>query len=74
VEDMNSNIFKEYPDILNVKQVSEILGVSTKTVYKLLGEGTLVSLKVGREYKIPKVNVLRYVKIFDSTIYEKITV
>jgi excisionase family DNA binding protein len=74
MEDMNRNIFKEYPDILNVKQVSVLLGVSTKTVYKLLREGALASLKVGREFKIPKVNVLKYVKIFDSTIYEKITV
>ena len=74
MDDMNHNIFKEYPDILNVKQVSTILGVSTKTVYKLLREGTLASLKVGREFKIPKVNILKYVKVFDSHVYEQITV
>jgi excisionase family DNA binding protein len=74
MENMNRNIFKEYPDILDVKQVSVILGVSTKTVYKLLREGTLVSLKVGREFKIPKVNVQKYVKIFDSPLCEQTTV
>jgi len=74
MEDMNRNIFKEYPDILDVKQVSVLLGVSTKTVYKLLREGTLASLKVGREFKIPKVNLMKYVKIFDSPIYEQNTV
>ena len=74
MDEMNRNIFKEYSDILNVKQVSTILGVSTKTVYKLLREGALVSLKVGREFKIPKVNILKYVKVFDSPVYEQITV
>ena len=47
-------VFKEYPDILDVKQVSKLLGVSTKTVYKLLRNGTLDSLKIGREFRIPK--------------------
>jgi excisionase family DNA binding protein len=67
-------VFKEYPDVLDVMQVSKLLGVSTKTVYRLLHEGTLISLKVGREFKIPKVNVMKYIKIFDSPIYERKTV
>ncbi|MCL2776107.1 MAG: helix-turn-helix domain-containing protein [Oscillospiraceae bacterium] len=66
-------VFKGYPDILDVKQVSELLGVSTKTVYRLLRENTINSLKVGREFRIPKVNVLRYVKIFGSAICEQAT-
>ena len=61
-------VFKEYPDILNVKQVSKLLGISTKTVYRLLREGTLDSLKIGREFRIPKVNVMRYVRVFDKSI------
>jgi excisionase family DNA binding protein len=58
-------MFKEYPDILDVKQVSNLLGVSTKTVYRLLRAGSLSSLKVGREFRIPKVYVLRYLKVLD---------
>jgi len=67
-------VFKEYPDILDVKQVSKLLGVSTKTVYRLLRDGTLDSLKIGREFKIPKVNVMKYVKVFGSPIYVQATV
>ena len=59
-------IFKEYPDILDVKQVSALLGVSTKTVYRLLRSGTLDSLKIGREFRVPKVNVMKYVRVFSS--------
>ena len=66
-------VLKDYPDILDVKQVSVILGVSTKTVYRLLRENTIKSLKVGREFRIPKVNVMKYVKIFGSTLYEQPT-
>jgi len=66
-------VLKDYPDILDVKQVSVILGVSTKTVYRLLRENTIKSLKIGREFRIPKVNVMKYVKIFGSTLYEQPT-
>ena len=72
-QDVYRNVFREYPDVLDVKQVSVLLGVSTKTVYRLLNGGTIVSLKVGREFRIPKVNVMRYVKIFGSPIYEQAT-
>jgi len=66
-------VFKEYPDVLDVKQVSTLLGVSTKTVYRLLRSGTLDSLKIGREFRIPKVNVMKYVKVFGSMICEQAT-
>jgi excisionase family DNA binding protein len=66
-------VFKEYPDIMDVKQVSELLKVSTKTVYRLLRDGVIDSLKIGREFRIPKVNVMKYTKIFDSTSCERPT-
>lgn len=59
-------VFREYPDVMDAKQVSQLLNVSTKTVYKLIREGSLSSLKVGREFRIPKVNVMRYVKIYEG--------
>jgi len=67
-------VFKEYPDVLDVKQVSTLLGVSTKTVYRLLREGSLASLKIGREFRVPKVNVMKYVKVFGSLLSDQATV
>ena len=61
-------VFKEYPDVMDVKQVSKLLGVSTKTVYRLLREGAMDSLKIGREFRIPKVNVMKYVGVFAPSI------
>ena len=73
-QELYSNIFKDYPDVLNVKQVSELLGVSTKTVYGLLKAETLASLKVGREFRIPKVNVLKYLNILEPPLSNQTTV
>lgn len=73
MEELYRAVFTKYPDIMNVKEVGEALGVSPKIVYRLLNNGTIVSLKTGREFRIPKVNLMKYVKIFDSQIYEQQT-
>lgn len=57
---------KDFPDILNVDQLCEVLGISTKTGYKLLGNGTIASMKVGRVYRIPKIHVLTYLRILNT--------
>ena len=59
-------VFKEYPDVMDVKQVSKLLGVSTKTVYRLLREGAMDSLKIGREFRVPKVNVMKYMRVLPT--------
>ena len=41
----------------------EILSVSTKTGYKLLKEGKICCLKVGRAYRIPKAHLFTYLCI-----------
>ncbi len=56
-------ILRDYPDIMNIEQVSQILGVSTKTSYKLIKDGQLCCMKVGRTYRIPKVHLLTYLCI-----------
>ncbi len=56
-------MLKEYPDVMNVEQVSQVLGVSTKTCYALLREGKLQSLKIGRAYRIPKAHLISYLNI-----------
>lgn len=61
-------MFTAYPDVVNVQQLSEMLGgVSIKTCYKILKSGKIEYLKIGRMYRIPKVNVLRYLKIIQDS-------
>jgi excisionase family DNA binding protein len=55
-----SEIFKDYPDIVSVEQLMEMLQIGQVLAYKLVKSGEIKSRKVGREYKIPKVNVIAY--------------
>ena len=59
-------MFKEYPDVVNVDQMSEMLGISSKTAYKLLQGDVIAHFKVGRTYKIPKFHILSYLRVIQS--------
>lgn len=58
---------KEYPDVMNVKQVGKLLGLSAQTVYNLISDGALPAFKVGRSLRISKLLLMKYMKIFGST-------
>lgn len=49
-----------YPDVMDVEQMSRALNISTKTAYRLLKEGDIKGFKVGRAYKVPKVRVIEF--------------
>ena len=53
---------KHYPDALSVAEVSEILRVCSKTVYKMINVGTIPAVKVGRENRILKNDLVRYLR------------
>lgn len=40
-----SLMLRSYPDIMNINQICEVLCISTKTGYKLLRDGEILSLK-----------------------------
>ena len=63
-------MLKDYPDVMDIGQMCEALGVSTKTGYKLLKDGKIEYLKIGRAYRIPKAHILRYLKITCATVAE----
>ena len=53
----------DYPDLLDVTEASQLLGVSTKTMYKLLKTGQISKKKVGRAYRIPKLYITKFFEI-----------
>ena len=65
-KDAYSLMLKEYPDVLDINQMCDILGVSTKTGYKMLKAGTINSLKIGRTYRIPKVHIISFLRMIDE--------
>ena len=66
MKDAYSVMLREYPDVMNIEQMSQALGVSTKTGYGLLKSGKVACLKVGRAYRIPKVHLLAYMKVMEQ--------
>jgi len=55
-------MFTAYPDVVNVDQMRTMLGgIGVTLAYRLLKEKMIHSIKIGREYKIPKNNVITYV-------------
>ena len=59
-------MLKDYPDLMDINQMSKALGVSTKTGYKLLRDGKITAIKIGRTYRIPKLHLLTYLKVMDE--------
>ena len=66
-QDAYKVMFREYPDVVTVEQMCEMLGgISTKTGYRLLRNGTIKSIVVGRRYRIPKLYVFEYLEILED--------
>lgn len=54
-------MFTEYPDIVCVSELCEMLGgIGRKEAYRLLHSGHIEYLRSGKGYKIPKLSVLAY--------------
>jgi len=57
---VENTMFNDYPDVLSAEQLCEALNISLATVYILLREGRIHSLKVGRAYRIPKFSLIDF--------------
>ena len=66
-QDVYKLMFRDYPDVVTVEQMCEMLGgISTKTGYWLPKDGTIKSFVVGRRYRILKLYIFEYLEIMDS--------
>lgn len=54
------NIFEEYPNIVDTRQLQEMLGIGRNKALTLLGNGEIQSIRIGKNYKIPKVYIIDY--------------
>ena len=64
MNNLNENyrlMFTAYPDVVNVEQMRNMLGgIGITLAYRLLKKEEIKAVKIGREYKIPKTNVISY--------------
>lgn len=61
-------MFNNYPDVMTVEQVAEVLRIGKNSAYKLVKSCQIGYKKVGRKYIIPKSCVIDYVQSARYTV------
>lgn len=66
-KDAYSQMFAKNPDVVSVTQLGQMLHISERLAYRLIRDNQIACLKIGRTYKIPKINVIKYLGILDPS-------
>lgn len=53
-------MFQEYPDVVSVEEIQQMLRLGKNTVYTLLKNEIIKSIKVGKKYIVPKQYVMNF--------------
>lgn len=55
-----TDIFKNYPDVITIEDLQEMLHIGRNMAYSLIRENKIKTIKAGKRYIIPKINVINY--------------
>lgn len=55
-------MFETVPDVFDVKELAEILGIGMNTTYNLVRSGKIDSVRVGKQIRISKVALIEFMK------------
>lgn len=61
-ETNNKEMFANYPDVLTMANLMEMLQIGKVFAYQLVKEKKVKAIKIGREYKITKESVIALFK------------
>lgn len=56
------SMFRDYLDVVTVKQLSSMLRINDKATYELLHNKYMQYLSIGRDFRIPKLYIFDYIK------------
>lgn len=60
-DNYTQEMFANYPDVVDVSGLRSMLGnIGKQTAYELVRKGTIKAIKVGKLYRIPKINVIAF--------------
>ena len=54
-------MFHEYPDVVTIRQLMQMLHVGRNHAYRLVGDGSIRSIRIGTMHRIPKQSVIDYI-------------
>ncbi len=57
----SAEMFKDYPDIITILDLQTMLHIGRNAAYKLLQDNSIVSIRVGKKYIIPKASVANFI-------------
>ncbi len=62
MQNNNTNeMFADYPDVVDVSGLQSMLGgIGQQKAYELVRKGTIKAIKIGKLYRIPKINVIAF--------------
>lgn len=61
LKELSSAMFTTYPDCVNISQLQLMLGIKRTKTYELIRSGEIKAVKIGKDYKISKLNVIAYI-------------
>ena len=61
-------MFENYPDVLKVEELMQMLHIGRNRVYELLSTNAIRSIKLGRRYIIPKTRVIEFLENHDNIL------
>ena len=70
LQELYSMLFSQYPDIINISQLQKMLGISRHLAYGLINQGRLTGIKIGNAFKVPKINVIRYIMEQEANFHD----
>ena len=59
---MNNTLFEEYPELVSVSDLMNMLGIGRVLAYRLITDKKIKAVKIGREYKIVKNSVIALIQ------------
>ena len=60
-DNYTQEMFADYPDVVDVSRLRSMLGnIGKQTAYELVRKGTIKAIKVGKLYRITKINVIAF--------------
>lgn len=61
LNELSTIMFQSYPDCVNISQLQSMLGIKRTKSYELIKSGKIKAVKIGKDYKISKLNVIAFV-------------
>ena len=61
VKNNTNEMFANFPDVVDVSGLRTMLGgIGEQKAYELVRKGTIKAIKIGKLYRIPKINVIAF--------------